>query len=159
MPIRFRTATNTDVKADPNALRKAEAELAAKEDAAITSRKKLAEAKVAPKPQATGDVQVAMEGDSLADILPEGVHQPSPAPDKATVVASNSDDPEKFVTILTSDGAEVAWDLSHHWNVRVKTALSRYKDDPETLKAIADVEQAGVKKAILEYVKSHATRA
>ena len=149
---RFKTGTqfSANVK-DANVLRQELAKQSAIE-ASLEHRKVATTAKkVVPPPKATGDVETAKEGESLMDLLPDAVHQISPVTSKeATVTATNSDDKIGTITIQTTEGAEIAWDKTPHWSTRVKTAIHQFGNDPETLKAIANVEDAGVRKALLE---------
>lgn len=50
--------------------------------------------------------------------------------------------------VIIGAGDEFAWDKSKHWQHRVKLAVEKYGNDPETLAKIKAIETDGVVKAI-----------
>jgi hypothetical protein len=89
------------------------------------------------KKVATGDVEVAMTGESLMDILPDAAVQ---APIKKSRGAN-------VINLETSAGT-IAWDTGAHWKTRAKTAVTKYGKDAEAIAAIVKAESPGVQKAI-----------
>jgi len=89
------------------------------------------------KKVATGDVEVAMTGESLTDILPDAAVQ---TPLKKTRGAN-------VISLKTSAGM-IAWDTGVHWKTRAKTAVQKYGNDAEAITAIVNAESPGVQKAI-----------
>jgi hypothetical protein len=82
---------------------------------------------------ATGDVSVAIAGDSLEELLPEAASSGIPVISKPTVVVSGFE-----------------WDLKLHWKKRVQIAVAQYGNDPATIKKICDLEMPQVAKHIQE---------
>jgi hypothetical protein len=129
------------------------------------------------KTVATGDVQEALSGDDLEDLLPEAVssRKPSPGPDAEALARAEAtrqsrlasvqvaEEPAATDVAVSASEARMAvvklalpdfeWDLNAHWRSRVKTALS-HKDNPLWLNAIMAVEIDSVKKHIAEALKA-----
>ena len=130
-------------------------------------------------PVATGDVQEALSGDDLEDLLPEAVssHKPSPGPDAEAAARAEANRQARLASAQVVEEVEPAatdaavsaaearmaivkmavpdfsWDLNAHWRSRVKTALT-YKDNPMWMNAILAVEIDSVKKHIAEALKA-----
>jgi len=88
------------------------------------------------KKVATGDVDVAMTGESLTEILPDAAVQ--------TIKKSGG---VNVISLETSAGT-IAWDTGVHWKTRAKTAVTKYGKDAEAIAAIVKAESPGVQKAI-----------
>lgn len=101
---------------------------------------------------ATGDVLESREGYELEDLLPNAIKGKPKG--KPGVVNTEGDDktPATVVFVKASDGSKIPWDKSQHWKVRIKTAISKYGSDHATLKAILEVEDAGVRKELAKYL-------
>ena len=98
---------------------------------------------------ATGDVDEAMTGETLSDILPDAVSSGTPTPTntkKRTGVPKFN--PERVVTVSVSDGKDITWDMNAHWRTRAKKAVAEYGGNKEALDAIIKVESKGVAKEI-----------
>ena len=86
---------------------------------------------------ATGDVEEAIVGESLEDVLPQAATSPTPTPTtKTTKTAAKT----KVVTL--SNGVE--WDMGRHWRTRGRDAARTYGGDSETLALIKEVEVPSV---------------
>jgi len=125
---------------------------------------------------ATGDVQEAIEGEDLADILPDAANVGIPDPgvagegrgDESTVRAGavfgkgsstigGAEDGEVIAKIVTVDDRlrlirefipGFAWDTDVQWAKRAKVAAARYGHIPAVINYILDIETAAVKKEI-----------
>lgn len=97
---------------------------------------------------ATGDVRESREALDVEDLLPDAIKGKPKG--KSGVVNTEGEDkhPTTVVFVKASDGTQIPWDKANHWKVRIKTALSKYGNDAETLKAIIAVEDAGVRKEL-----------
>jgi len=104
---------------------------------------------------ATGDVEEAMAGDDLIDLLPDAVSTGTPDPGEA----GEGDDPhltaeEKAsasnpaIEAIRAFVPDFDWDLSRPWKSRVSDAVKNHGDDPMWLKGILSVESDSVKKHI-----------
>ena len=94
--------------------------------------------KVAKK-VATGDVEEAISGDNLADLLPE---------------AATSGQPKSGVYEEVSVVSALDWDMSPHWKVRAKRAVELHRGDLAKINQIMAVEKRGVQKEILRQLYS-----
>jgi len=90
---------------------------------------------------ATGDVDEAIVGDTLEDVLPNAATASSTTPKKTAKTAKS-----KVVTL--SNGVE--WDMGRHWRTRGRDATKSYGSDTETLSLIQAVEVPSVVKMITE---------
>jgi hypothetical protein len=98
---------------------------------------------------ATGDVDEAITGETLSDILPDAVSSGTPAPTKTKKrTGVPKFNPERVVTVAVSDGKEITWDMNAHWRTRAKKAVAEYGGNKEALDAIIKVESKGVAKEI-----------
>lgn len=86
---------------------------------------------------ATGDAPTTMVGDTLEDLIPEAVSSGKPQPGPI----QSSD---------TLETGQIVWDKAAHWRVRVKTALTKYGNNPNALKQIMEQEDATVARFIRE---------
>ena len=89
------------------------------------------------KKVATGDVEVAMTGESLTDILPDAAVQ---TPVKVNRGAN-------IINLETATGY-ISWDTGAHWKTRAKNAVTKYGTDNVAIAAILKAESPGVQKAI-----------
>lgn len=97
---------------------------------------------------ASGDVLESREAYDVEDLLPDAIKGKPKG--KSGVVNTEGDDKHSatVVFVKASDGTQIPWDKANHWKVRIKTALAKYGNDAETLKAIIAVEDAGVRKEL-----------
>jgi len=90
---------------------------------------------------ATGDVEEAIVGDTLEDVLPNAATTSTKTSKKTAKTAKT-----KVVTL--SNGIE--WDMGRHWRTRGRDATKSYGSDSETLSLIQSVEVPSVVKMITE---------
>jgi len=107
------------------------------------------------KKVATGDVEEAISGDNLADLLPEaatsgqpesGIYEEVSVGSGSTSVGSSEDG----VVV----GSVLDWDMSLHWKVRAKRAVELHRDDLTKINQIMAIEKRGVQKEILRQLYS-----
>lgn len=107
---------------------------------------------------ATGDVQEAIGGDSLEDLLPNAASAGTPEPGvvqdgERVVTASRKAGVPDLKTVQTFiPGFE--WDLSVQWRRRAKVAVDQYGKVPAVLSYIMSVETDAVKVAIEKQMSS-----
>ncbi len=89
---------------------------------------------------ATGDVEEAIVGETLEDILPEAVSSSTPTPTSKTTKTTKTASTTKVVKL--SNGIE--WDMGRHWRTRGRDATRTYGGDAETLDLIREVEVPSV---------------
>ena len=123
-PTRHRTKI-TDSSAAQNAINKLD-------NSAPPSVKKIA----------TGDVEEALVGESLEDVLPEAAVPV--AGKKASTKKTSSNKKSRVVTL--ENGIE--WDMGRHWRTRGRDAARTYANDSETLNLIRAIEVPSVTKMI-----------
>lgn len=101
---------------------------------------------------ATGDVLESREALEIEDLLPDAVKGKPKG--KSGVVNTEGEDkaPAAVVFITAPDGTKVAWNKGDHWRSRVKLATAKYGKDVEMLKAIAAVEDSGVRKELQKFI-------
>lgn len=101
---------------------------------------------------ATGDVLESREALEVEDLLPDAVKGKPKG--KSGVVNTEGEDkaPAAVVFITAPDGTKVAWNKGDHWRSRVKMATTKYGKDVEMLKAIAAVEDSGVRKELQKFI-------
>lgn len=102
---------------------------------------------------ATGDVLEAREALEVEDLLPDAIKGKPKG--KTGVVNTEGEDkaPAAIVFITAADGSKLAWNKGEHWRTRAKTAIAKYSKDTETLKAIAAIEDSGVRKELQKYIE------
>lgn len=114
---------------------------------------------------ATGDVEEALSGESLQDILPEAVSSDKPVsgifeePEVDNSEFETSEQPLEStqvaklkIEMLSSLVPDFNWDLTDHWKTRVKNALT-YKDNPAVFDQILSFESPTVVRHIQEKLK------
>ena len=101
---------------------------------------------------ATGDVQEAVEGENLEDMMPNVVSSKKPLSKVTSSEEQAPTDVNAVFFITTSTGVKMPWNKRSHWKSRIRTAIERFGDDPKTLRAIAAIEDPGVKKEILAHL-------
>lgn len=89
---------------------------------------------------ATGDVDVAIVGDTLEEVLPNAI--------SASNTTKKTAKTAKTKVVTLSNGIE--WDMSRHWRTRGRDATKSYGSDTETLTLIQAVEVPSVVKMITE---------
>ncbi len=103
----------------------------------------------AAKAVATGDVQKAIGGDTLEDLLPEAASAGTPAPGvvkdgERVKVASSSPD----LALIQQFIPGFDWDLKVQWAKRAKIAVDQYGKIPAVINYILSVETPAVKSQI-----------
>lgn len=101
---------------------------------------------------ATGDVQEAAEALDVEDLLPNMVSSKKPVSKVTSSDTKTPKDVNAVMFVTASNGTKIPWNKRSHWKSRIRTAIEQYGDDPKTLKAIAAVEDAGVKKELLAHL-------
>jgi hypothetical protein len=100
---------------------------------------------------ASGDVEEAISGESLEDLLPDAASSGRPSKGDGEQVKFSSGSttvgtPDEGVVVSKVGGD---WDMSLHWKVRAKRAIAIYGDNLPKLNEILAIEQRGVQKEIL----------
>ena len=107
------------------------------------------------KKVATGDVEEAISGEELSDLLPDAATSGQP---KSGIVGEEATFSSGASTVGTLEDGEVVasigknpddWDMSLHWKVRAKRAVELYRDDLLKMNSILAIEKPGVQKEIL----------
>jgi len=107
--------------------------------------------KVASRARPTGDVDEALAGDDLEDILPNAASSSTPTPGPvveeaevtpSAIVQAKIEMIQQFVPGFT-------WDLKENWMTRAKKAEA-FKDNPPVLNAILSFEHEVVRKRVLQ---------
>jgi len=107
---------------------------------------------------ATGDVEEAISGEELSDLLPDAATSGQPkagiSGEEATFSRGSSTvaTPEDGVVVGKVAANAVDWDMSLHWKARAKRAVELYRNDLPTLNSIMAVEKRGVQKEILRHL-------
>lgn len=101
---------------------------------------------------ATGDVEEAISGDDLEDLLPDAAT--SGQPEKGIVGEEAKFSAGSTPVGDVGDGEVVGavtkdWDMSLHWKVRAKRAIELYGENLPKMNEIMAIEQRGVQKEIL----------
>ena len=114
---------------------------------------------------ATGDVQEAITGDNLEEILPNAASTKKPAPGIAGEGTGDlseeraADFVEKEIPLASNEVSQIKiemlkslvpgfeWDLKAHWKTRVRNTLT-YKDNPPVLSQILSFESETVVKHV-----------
>ena len=95
---------------------------------------------------ATGDVQEAISGDTLEDLLPNAASTGTPPPgvfnDGEQVTAASSD---LGLSLIQQFIPDFGWDLKVQWAKRAKIAVEQYGKIPAVLNYILSVETDAVK--------------
>jgi hypothetical protein len=95
---------------------------------------------------ATGDVQEALGGESLEDLLPEATSAGTPEP--GVVRDGKRVEAAPDITLIQQFIPGFDWDLSVQWRRRAKTAVDLYGEIPAVIGYILSVETDAVKAQI-----------
>lgn len=99
-------------------------------------------------PKATGDVQEAIAGDTLQDVLPEAVSTGTPQTTMVTESPlTDTQQAQIKVDMIKAFVPSFQYDTTAHWKTRVKTAL-QYKDNSVVINTILGFETDAVVKNI-----------
>tara|TARA_Y100000310_G_scaffold340275_2_gene435442 strand:- start:785 stop:1762 length:978 start_codon:yes stop_codon:yes gene_type:complete len=126
---------------------------------------------------ATGDVQMAISAEELADLLPDAANADRPAPgiagegrgeeselraaaavSKGSSKIGGSEEGVIIGTVGETDPVaalqehlpDFEWDMSAHWKTRVRIAVEKYSDNMLVMNTILSIEADSVKKAIVK---------
>jgi hypothetical protein len=148
----FKTAAVQNFVTSEDNLRKMSQNLQADGRPLAVEPRKVAASVRLTRESATGDVMESREALDVADLLPDAAKGIPKGP--SGVVNTEGEDKYPSTTVFLKDGHgnQFPWDKSHHWKVRIKTALTKYGEDTVALKAIIAVEDAGVVKELRKAV-------
>jgi hypothetical protein len=122
----------------------------------LDNKSSLSVEKVA-RARSTGDVDEAIAGDDLEDILPNAASSHSPTPG---VVQTQDETPDVVppdaivqakIEMIQAFVPGFTWNLKENWMTRAKKAEA-YKDSPAILNAILSIESEVVKKRVLQRI-------